>query len=228
MLISRRAILRFVLLRITRRPLVSPPIPEREVDPTGLPPSSTTSSPTLAPSSPSNSPPSTPDHLRNNHIPLLPHSLLTSPPQTKQTTPVEDYLLSKALTTSSVKAPSNLVKPLTSPKDWIAESLYILRPLVYGMVSLRYFDVESGLMTCDLQYTCSPRIGTPAARSSPRSPLSSFPATCVVYPPTRQRSSAPSMHRVTAICSGISCATRSGRHGHGTLIFSLSGYQYGI
>ncbi|KZV77080.1 peroxisome membrane protein [Peniophora sp. CONT] len=126
-----KAILRFVLLRITRRPLVSPPIPEREIDPTGLPPSSTTSSPTLAPSSPSNSPPSTPDHLRNNHIPLLPHALLTSPPQTQQTTPVEDFLLSKALTTSSVKAPSNLVKPLTSPKDWIAESLYILRPLVY-------------------------------------------------------------------------------------------------
>ncbi|VDC01824.1 unnamed protein product [Peniophora sp. CBMAI 1063] len=116
MLEAVKAILRFVLLRITKRPLVSPPIPEREIDPTALPSSSTTSSPTLAPSSPSQSPPGTPDHLRNNHVPLLPHPLLTSPPPTKHTTPVEDFLLSKALTTSS---------------DWIAESLYILRPLVY-------------------------------------------------------------------------------------------------
>ncbi|KAI0032746.1 peroxisome membrane protein [Vararia minispora EC-137] len=127
-----KAILRFILLRITRRPLVNSPIPEREIDPETLPLQSNTSSPTLAPSSPSQSPPATPEHLRNNHVPLPPHPLLTTPPPTKQTTPIEDYLLAKALTTSSVKMPTSLVKRLTTPKDWLSESLYILKPLIYA------------------------------------------------------------------------------------------------
>ena len=129
-----RAILRLILLRTTRRPCLSPPIPERDLDPANLPSVSTTSSPTLVASSPPPSPPGTPEHLRNNHVPLLPHPLLASspPPTTKQTSSVEDYILSKALTTSSVKTPTSLVKPLVSPKDWLAEGLYIIRPLVYG------------------------------------------------------------------------------------------------
>lgn len=128
-----KAILRLILLRTTRRPCLSPPIPERDLDPANLPSVSTTSSPTLVASSPPPSPPGTPEHLRNNHVPLLPHPLLASspPPTTKQTSSVEDYILSKALTTSSVKTPTSLVKPLVSPKDWLAEGLYIIRPLVY-------------------------------------------------------------------------------------------------
>ncbi|KAI0068235.1 peroxisome membrane protein [Artomyces pyxidatus] len=126
-----KAILKFTLLRITGRPLLSPPIPERDIDPATLPPPSTTSSPTLAPSSLAPSPPTTPDHLRNNHTPLPPHPLLTSPPATKQTSPIEDFLLSKALTTSSVKSPTSLIKPLATPKEWLSESIHILRPLIY-------------------------------------------------------------------------------------------------
>ena len=126
------ALLRFTLLRITRRPLISPPIPEREFDPAALPELSDTSSPTLAPSSPPSSLPSTPDHLRNNHVPLPPHPLLTAPPPTQSPIPVEDYLLPKALTTSSVRTPTSLVRTLKNPKDWAAEVIHILRPLVYG------------------------------------------------------------------------------------------------
>jgi peroxin-16 len=128
-----RAMLRFILLRITRRPLLSPPIPEREFDPTTLTPSSHESSPTLAPSSPSSSPPATPDHLRNNHSTLPPHSLLMGSPQMHVDTSVQDYLLSKAMTTSSVKLPVSLIQTLSSPQDWLGEIIYILRPLVYGM-----------------------------------------------------------------------------------------------
>ncbi|KAI0003715.1 peroxisome membrane protein [Russula compacta] len=95
-----KVVLKFILLRITRRPLMSPPIPERDIDPESLPPPSTRSSPTLVPS-----------------------SLGSSPP--------EDFLLSKALTTSSVKNPTSLVKPLLSPQEWISESVHILRPLIY-------------------------------------------------------------------------------------------------
>ena len=128
-----RAILRFALLRITRRPLVGPPVPERDFDIASLPPPSNSSSPTLAPSSPSVSPPQTPDHLKNNHVPLQPHFLLAPPPPpATAVSPVDDFLLPKALSTSSVKPPFALVKPLSTPRDWLVESLYILRPLVYG------------------------------------------------------------------------------------------------
>ncbi|KAF7799534.1 hypothetical protein EIP86_010771 [Pleurotus ostreatoroseus] len=127
-----KAILRMLLLRITRRPLLSQPLPERDFDPSLLPPASDTSSPTLAPSSPPSSVPSTPEHLRNNHIPLPPHPLLVPPPPNQQSAPVEDFLLPKALTASSVKLPTGLMRSLSSPKDWVAEFIYVLRPLVYG------------------------------------------------------------------------------------------------
>jgi peroxin-16 len=124
--------LRLVLLKITRQPLLSPPIPERDFDPTSLPPSSNTSSPTLAPSSPSYSPPATPEHLRNNHVPLPLHPLLAPSPPIHSDTSVEDYLLPKALTTSSVKPSASLVRALSTPQDWLAESIYISRPFIYG------------------------------------------------------------------------------------------------
>ncbi|KAF9568428.1 peroxisomal membrane protein PEX16 [Agrocybe pediades] len=124
-----KASLRLLILKITRRPLVSPPIPEREFDPTMLASNSTSSSPTLAPSSPSLSPSATPDHLRNNLVPLPPHPLLTS---TQADTSAEDYLLPKALTTSSVKPSTSLIRPFSSIRDWSAEIIYILRPLVYA------------------------------------------------------------------------------------------------
>ncbi|OCH96144.1 peroxisome membrane protein [Obba rivulosa] len=144
-----KAGLRLLLLRITRRPLLSPPIPEREFDPASLPPASDTSSPTLAPSSLPPSLPSTPEHLRNNHVPLPMHPLLTPPPPMQSHVPVEDYLLTKALTTSDVKSPTSLVKPLATPKDWIAEVIYILRPLVYAalLASKRGKQTDRALMT---------------------------------------------------------------------------------
>lgn len=133
-----RAVLRLFLLRITRKPLMSPPIPERDFDPTALPPSpaSNGSSPTLAPSSPSSSPPVTPDHLKNNHTALSPHPLLVSPPPSRSESTVEDYLLPKALTSSSVKPSLSLVRTLSAPQEWLSEIVYILRPLVYGTTSL--------------------------------------------------------------------------------------------
>jgi len=135
-----KAALRLLLLRITRRPLLSPPIPEREFDPGSLPPDSEASSPTLAASSPPSSPSSTPEHLKNNHIALPLHPLLTPPPPAHSPVPVEEYLLPKALTTSSVKSPTALLKPLSSPKDWLAEIVYVMRPLVYAIMLSRRTD----------------------------------------------------------------------------------------
>ncbi|KAJ6621703.1 peroxisomal membrane protein PEX16 [Mycena sp. CBHHK59/15] len=136
-----KAILRIILVRITRRPLLSPPIPERDFDPTTLPKSSDVSPSTPVPSSVSSSPPATPSHLQNNRVPLPPHPLLTSPPHDPTDTSAEDYLLPKALTPSSVKPSHSLLKTLSSHRDWLAELLYIFRPLVY--VSLLVSDNRS-------------------------------------------------------------------------------------
>ncbi|KAJ8515372.1 hypothetical protein ONZ45_g7206 [Pleurotus djamor] len=130
-----RASLRFILVRVSKRPLVSPPIPERDIDPSSLPQSSSSnaSSPTLAPSSLPPSPLSTPDHLKNNSVPLPPHPLLSSPAlPSRSDSSVEDYLLPKALTTSSVRPALSLIHQLSSPKDWLSEIIYILRPLIYA------------------------------------------------------------------------------------------------
>lgn len=126
-----------MILKDSRRPILSPPLPERDLDPSSIPSQSTSSSPTLAPSSQSNSPLMTPEHLRNNHISLdLNNSLLNTPAALSSETPIEEYLLPKALSTSSVKNPTALLRELRSPTDWLAEILYILRPLIYGTINL--------------------------------------------------------------------------------------------
>ncbi len=115
-----------LLLRITHRPLVMPPIPERDFDPSQLPSPDTSSA--TATSGP-DSPPATPDHLRNNQAPLPVHPILS--PQS--TTTAEEFLVPKALTTNSVRPATYLIRNLSGPRDWLAETLYVLRPLVYGM-----------------------------------------------------------------------------------------------
>jgi peroxin-16 len=141
-----RTILRLLLLKITCRPLLSSPLPERDFDPTILPPSSAESSPTLVSSS-ANSLPATPDHLKNNYLSLPPHALLATPsPPTRSDTAVEDFLLPKALTTSSVKPSLSLLKSLSSPQEWLGEIVYILRPFVYGG-----YILDSCEMITDLQ-----------------------------------------------------------------------------
>jgi len=120
--IISRATLRMLLLRITQRPLVIPSIPERDVDPSQLH--------DKAPSSASEREPSpTPNHLHNNHVPPPHHPILS--PESSMT--AEDFLLPKALTKDSVRPAISLIRPLSGPRDWLAETIYILRPLVYGL-----------------------------------------------------------------------------------------------
>ncbi|KAI6031857.1 peroxisomal membrane protein PEX16 [Pisolithus microcarpus] len=122
---SIKVILRLVMLKVTRRPIVSPAIPERDFDPASLPPSSIHSSPTLVPTTPPTSPPATPDHLKNNH----------------------DYLLPKALTTSAVRPSLQLVAPLASIQDWLAEVIYIIRPLIYVSMLSAHRHKDRALLT---------------------------------------------------------------------------------
>jgi len=127
-----KASLRMFLLKLTHRPLVSPPLPEREFDPTSLPSPSNGPSAILAPASPTHSRPPTPDHLRNNVVPLHVHPILSS--SDSETTSAEDYLLPKALTPSSVKPSASLLRTLSGPRDWLAETAYVLRPLIYVLL----------------------------------------------------------------------------------------------
>ncbi|GJJ08803.1 hypothetical protein Clacol_003022 [Clathrus columnatus] len=132
-----KAILRIILLKITRRPLVSPPLPERDFDPANLPSLDpemlqTPLSNKQAPSS------SAPDHLKNNHVNIdIPNPLLTEKPRNGTASPVESYLLPKALSPSSLKEPTCLINSLSSPKDWLAELTYVLRPLIYVIMLSR-------------------------------------------------------------------------------------------
>ncbi|EJD55581.1 peroxisome membrane protein [Auricularia subglabra TFB-10046 SS5] len=130
-----KAILRLILLRVTRRPLLLPPIPERELDPSALPASPADAN---APQQhdPSEEPPA---HLSNNHVAFeQPNPLLTAPPPSKKSlSPVDDYLLPRALSPASVKPPIYLVNQLASPKDWLAEVIFVLRPLVYAILLAR-------------------------------------------------------------------------------------------
>lgn len=117
---------------MTGRPLVHPPLPEREIDPStlaeadGLPKPRESSKPPLQ----------TPDHLKNNHS-LFPRSpslaanpLLASSSSNQPS--VDEFLLAKALTPSSVCAPTRLLAPLIGPREWSAEMIYIVRPVIYG------------------------------------------------------------------------------------------------
>lgn len=66
-------------------------------------------------------------------MPLPVHPLLSKPSSTNNSeVSAEEFLLPKALLASSVKPALNLVKPLSSSVDWLAEIIHIIRPLVYG------------------------------------------------------------------------------------------------
>ncbi|KAG9035694.1 Peroxisomal membrane protein pex16 [Tulasnella sp. UAMH 9824] len=148
-----KAFLRLLILKVTRRPVLSPPIPEREIDPAtlaDLTPSPSTSTSSLPPKySPTDSPP---PHFKNNKHnttfpptassgpnPLLAAASLHNKPQQPQpfgaaaatSSPIEDYLLPKALSTLDVKPPLTLVRPLNTFRDWVSEIIYLLRPLIY-------------------------------------------------------------------------------------------------
>ena len=127
-----RAGLRLFLLKLTRRPVLLPPIPEREMDPATL-----SLQPLAEPEPESNTPPHTPDHIKNNHTP--PSPLLTPPKGGEKPMAIEEYLMSKALSSDDLRAPTRLVDTLASPKDWMAEALFIARPLIYGSPPRLFF-----------------------------------------------------------------------------------------
>ncbi|KAF9732135.1 hypothetical protein PMIN02_000254 [Paraphaeosphaeria minitans] len=124
-----KAVCRLLLLRLTNsRPLVSPPLPQREVDPITLEDSS-------ASMNGMDTPPTEQESATENWT--MPRTGL-SMPTLPDASDISSYLLSKVLTADDIKPPKALLHRV-SGKGEVAEVLYILRPVVYAL-AMQHFS----------------------------------------------------------------------------------------
>jgi peroxin-16 len=117
-----KAVCRLLLLRLTgSRPLLTPPLPEREIDPEEdeMEDSSSTSSP--------------PPEMTSWKMPRTGLELPSLPDSGR----ISQYLLSKVLTAEDVKPPAQLLHRVRGT-GYLAEVLYITRPVVYAVAMKRY------------------------------------------------------------------------------------------
>ena len=129
-----KALCRLLLMRLTNsRPLVGPPLPEREVDPRiaaeenvdkvthwdGMqtPPLSDSGSDGMSWTMP----------RTGLSLPMLPDS-----------SEITEYLLTKVLTADDIKAPKQLLHRMTTAQGQIAEAMWILRPVLYALAMQRW------------------------------------------------------------------------------------------
>ena len=121
---SVKAVCRLLLLRLTNsRPLLSPPLPQREVDPSTLEEKDREGAEQLLAS-----PPSETSEQTAWTMPRTGLSLPTLP----SSGDVSAYLLSKVLTADDIKPPKALLHRVAGLGE-IAEVMYILRPVVYAL-----------------------------------------------------------------------------------------------
>ncbi|ORX99813.1 peroxisomal membrane protein pex16 [Clohesyomyces aquaticus] len=124
-----KAVCRLLLLRLTNsRPLLSPPLPQREVDPSTLEDSS-------ASADGMDTPPTESSVEAENWT--MPRTGL-SMPSLPESSDISSYLLSKVLTADDIKPPKALLHRV-SGKGELAEVLYIVRPVVYAL-AMQHFS----------------------------------------------------------------------------------------
>ncbi|KAI9670154.1 MAG: Peroxisomal membrane protein pex16 [Caeruleum heppii] len=126
-----KAICRFWLLRLTgSRPLVSPPLPEREVDPSIL----------QGPEIMSDEPQPLPSQGSFANGWTMPRTGLTLPtlPLSHKSSDTTTYLLARVLTAEDIKPAPTLLHRITGTGQ-LAEILYILRPVVYAL-AMQHFS----------------------------------------------------------------------------------------
>lgn len=124
-----KAVCRLLLLRLTNsRPLLSPPLPQREVDPSSLEDSS-------ASADGMDTPPSERSVEAENWT--MPRTGL-SMPSLPDSRDISNYLLSKVLTADDIKPPKALLHRVNG-KGELAEALYILRPVIYAL-AMQHFS----------------------------------------------------------------------------------------
>lgn len=124
-----KAVCRLLLLRLTNsRPLLSPPLPQREIDPSSLEDSS-------AAADGMDTPPSERSVEAENWS--MPRTGL-SMPSLPDSSDISSYLMSKVLTADDIKPPKALLHRV-SGKGELAEALYILRPVAYAL-AMQHFS----------------------------------------------------------------------------------------
>ena len=130
---SIKAICRLLLLRLTNsRPLLTPPLPEREIDPSALEEGAHSASGI-------ESPPSERSEETAWTMPRTGLSLPTLP----SSADISSYLLSKVLTADDVKPPKALLHRVSGIGS-AAEILYILRPVIYAFAMAHYARRNKG------------------------------------------------------------------------------------
>ncbi|KAL1306541.1 hypothetical protein AAFC00_005231 [Neodothiora populina] len=114
-----KALCRLLLMRLTHsRPLSSPPLPQREVDPSTLEEKQ------------DDDEDSSPSEQSDEAHWTMPRTGLTLP-TLPSSSDISSYLLSKVLTADDVKPPKALMHRVSGMGE-LAEVLYILRPLIYA------------------------------------------------------------------------------------------------
>ncbi|KAK2801077.1 hypothetical protein FQN50_007885 [Emmonsiellopsis sp. PD_5] len=143
-----KALCRLVLLRLTNsRPLVNPPLPEREVDPR---------SPEEEEESASWDDPEPPSDGSSDLSWTMPRTGL-SLPTLPDVGDISNYLISRVLTADDIKPPKTLLHRVTG-QGQLAEVLYIIRPLLYAMALQKWRGKKNNwtpwLIGFGMEYGC--------------------------------------------------------------------------
>jgi peroxin-16 len=139
---SVKAFCRLLLLRLTNsRPLLSPPLPEREIDPSSLEESTKATMEELDAVESDANPPSATGATAGSSSGSAEsdaHAKWTMPrtgltlPSLPNSEDISSYLLSKVMKADDIKPPKSLLHRV-SGKGEFAEMLWILRPVVYAL-----------------------------------------------------------------------------------------------
>lgn len=127
-----KALCRLLLMRLTNsRPLVSPPLPEREADPRTAEDGKESRAQLDGMDTP------IPRESGSELSWTMPRTGLNLPglPDSSEIT---DYLLKKVLTADDVKAPKQLLHRMTTTQGQIAEFMWILRPVLYAFMTQQW------------------------------------------------------------------------------------------
>ena len=136
-----KAFCRFIMMRLTNsRPLLSPPLPEREV---------------VEEKGPSDEEAAihTPPSERSSFSEAgsekwtMPRTSLTLPPL-PSSEDISSYLMSKVLTADDIKPPKALMHRVSGPGE-AAEIMYILRPVIYAAAMAYFCQREAGRRKAD-------------------------------------------------------------------------------
>ncbi|MCJ1257702.1 Peroxisomal membrane protein pex16 [Lignoscripta atroalba] len=129
-----KAVCRLLLMRVTNsRPLVSPALPEREVDPRTVE-ENLDKSQWDGMEMPDGSEGGLGSDGSSWVMPRTGLSLPTLPDSSE----ISDYLLKKVLTADDIKPPKQLLRRVVTAQGQLAEAMWVLRPVVYALAMQRW------------------------------------------------------------------------------------------